>query len=64
MITSTKTIGIFHVLSNENEHIVDIQNRTCINCKGWYYGQKRDKKGDKICTHLEHIGYPSKKDEL
>lgn len=46
-----KSIGI-GLFSTEKGYVVDVINQTCL-CKGFYYGNKRDKKGNKTCKHLD-----------
>ena len=42
-----ETRGLFEV----NGYRVDVDSGTCT-CKGFYYGQKRKKNGNKTCKHL------------
>lgn len=48
--------GLYGCVSDSgNNYLCDLENKTC-NCKGFYYGQKRDNKGSKLCKHLVFLG--------
>jgi len=53
MIFTSIGRGQWEVIGNSgNVYVTDTENKTCT-CKGFYYGQRRDKDGNKTCSHLD-----------
>lgn len=46
-------VSIFDIYKGKEQYIVDASNITCT-CKGWFYGQRRNKY-IKLCKHIDMV---------